>query len=97
MESIIQLEKECYVCGTTENLHCHHTIGGTSNRKNSDDFGLTVFLCARHHSDAHHDPVLNKLFKRLGQRHFELTHTREEFIKIFGKSFIADDVMEEII
>ena len=46
--SIIQQDKRCYVCGTTQNLHLHHTIFG-KNRKKADEDKLTVYLCYEHH------------------------------------------------
>lgn len=46
--SIIQKEKKCYVCGTTQNLHLHHVMFG-KNRKKADEDKLTVYLCWQHH------------------------------------------------
>lgn len=46
--SIIQKEKICYVCGTTQNLHLHHVMFG-KNRKKADKDKLTVYLCWQHH------------------------------------------------
>lgn len=46
--SIIQKEKMCYVCGTTQNLHLHHIMFG-KNRKKADEDKLTVYLCWQHH------------------------------------------------
>jgi glutamyl/glutaminyl-tRNA synthetase len=39
MKSVIQFEKECYICGRTTNLHVHHLLHGTANRKLSDKYG----------------------------------------------------------
>lgn len=48
-KSIMQTKKECYVCGTTFNLHSHHVLFGTANRKLAEQDGLKVYLCWEHH------------------------------------------------
>lgn len=92
MKSIIQSEKECYVCGTKMNLHCHHCIYGTSNRKNSEKYGLKVWLCQEHHTGddgVHHDRIMDLMLKRKAQKHFEKHHgNREDFIRVFGKNYL---------
>lgn len=90
MESVIQNERECYVCGKEYPLHVHHCLSGTSNRKLADEDGLTICLCPFHHEQAHRDPYANDMYKRLGQIYYEKTHTRKEFIERYGKSFITD-------
>ena len=91
--SIVQSEKVCFLCGRTGNLERHHIFFGTSNRKNADKYGLTVWLCGdtchRCGKNAVHQNRLTDLYlKEQGQRAFEKTHTREEFIQIFGKSYL---------
>ena len=93
MESIIQKEKQCLVCGTTYNLHSHHVFYGTSNRKQSEKYGLKVWLCAYHHNmsneGVHFNKHLDSHLKQMAQRHFEARYgNREEFIKTFGKSYL---------
>ena len=50
--------------------------------------GLVVPLCHTHHVRFHNDREFALWFKRLGQLTFEETRTREEFIKIFHKSYL---------
>lgn len=93
MESIIQKEKQCLVCGTTYNLHSHHCLHGTANRKQAEKYGLKVWLCAYHHNMSNEAVHFNKEFdtylKKLAQVHFEKKHgSREEFRKVFGKSYL---------
>lgn len=92
MQSIIQQEKRCYVCGTTYDLHDHHIFYGTSNRKQSEKHGLKVWLCAIDHNmsneGVHFNKKLDTELKELAQRKFEETHSREEFRAIFGKSWL---------
>lgn len=91
-ESIIQTEQECFVCGFKGNLQCHHIIFGNSNRKNSEKYGLKVWLCYEHHEGTHgvhNDRELDLKIKRIAQQRFEEVHgTREDFRKIFGKSYL---------
>ena len=91
MESIIQKERECYICGTTLNLESHHIMHGTSNRKNSEMYGLKVWLCHRHHTGdegVHFKKDLDLMLKQTAQKEFEKTHTREEFMTIFGRNWL---------
>lgn len=92
MKSIIQKEKECYICGTTSNLQEHHCLYGTANRKKAEELGLKVWLCREHHtgdSGAHFDKGMDLFLKRLAQMHFEGRYgSRELFIQVFGKSYL---------
>ena len=94
MKSIIQEKKECLVCHTTYNLHLHHIFFGTANRKISDREGFTCYLCGHHHnlsnSGVHSNRELDLELKKVCQKKYEETHTREEFIKLIGKSYILD-------
>ena len=92
MKSIIQNNKECYFCHTTLNLHCHHVYGGVANRKISEKNGFKVWLCARHHNmsneSVHFNHEMNLELKRLCQKEYEKTHTREEFMRKIGKNYL---------
>lgn len=92
MKSIIQEEKECYVCHTTYNLQDHHIIYGTSNRKQSEKYGLKVWLCQEHHTGnagVHFNRDLDLHLKMLAQEKFETLYgARNEFIRAFGKSYL---------
>lgn len=90
MKSIIQDEKECYICGTNLNLHNHHIFPGNGYRKNSDKEGLTVYLCQYHHEYVHHDFNAMLELQKIAQREFEKNKTREEFIRLFTKSVLDD-------
>ena len=91
MKSILQTEKECFVCKTTYGLEEHHCIGGTANRKQSEKYGLKVWLCHEHHrgnTGVHFNKELDLKIKKIAQSTFECEHTREEFRAIFGKSWL---------
>lgn len=97
MESIIQKDKErCFVCETNANgdywgLDKHHVFGG-ANRKKSEKYGLTVYLCHDrcHLNGVHKYGALDKYLKRLVQKR-AMDHyvwSVEDFIKIFGKNYL---------
>ena len=65
----------------------HHIYEG-SRRQASERAGMVVWLCHDHHMAIHHDEAANLRMKQAAQREFEKTHTREEFMEIFHKSYI---------
>lgn len=78
------------ICHATRNLHRHHVFPG-SNRQRSEKHGMCVWLCFDHHTGdhgVHNDPALDKMIRAWAQTQFEKTHTREEFIKIFRRSYL---------
>jgi hypothetical protein len=93
MKSVLQHYKECWVCKTTYDLHEHHVFFGTSNRKKSEQYGMKVWLCARHHNmsneGVHFNKPLDNRLKKFAQEYFE-NHigTREDFIREFGRSYL---------
>lgn len=88
MKSVLQSEKECFFCKTTEYLEDHHIFFGSANRKCSERTGMKVFLCHFHHTMVHHQIEEDLKLKRFAQEVFEETHSREEFRQIFGKSWL---------
>lgn len=92
--SIITTQTErCYICGATRSIEFHH-IFGASNRNNSTEHGLVVPLCHWCHNEppegVHHNKSRSDALKRLGQKKFEETHSRDEFMKIFGRNYLDD-------
>ena len=92
MKSIIQKNKECYLCGSTQNLECHHLMHGVANRKLADKFGLKVWLCSYHHRDnkhgVHGDAELDLWFKQLAQNVFEIAYSHEKWMQIFKRNYL---------
>ena len=72
-------------------LHEHHIFCG-ANRPISEAEGLKVYLCIPHHVDGqeavHNNADNMRLLRRVGQRAYEKTHTREEFVEKFGKNYL---------
>ena len=90
VKSIMQNENECFICDTKLGLQEHHIFPG-SFRNNSEKYGLKVVLCERHHTGdngVHNFPMLMISLKLAAQLRFEETHSREEFIKEFGRSYL---------
>lgn len=83
--------KHCFVCGCSE-VQIHHVFFGTANRKQSDRLGYIVPLCVRHHTGTegvHNNRLLDLQIKQYAQRKFEEKDgSREDFIRIFGKSYL---------
>jgi len=80
------------VCGKSP-AQIHHVFFGWGNRKNSDKYGYIVGLCLYHHTGSdeavHFNKALELKLKRMCQEDFEANiGTREEFRKIFGKSYL---------
>jgi hypothetical protein len=91
MKSIIQNEKKCWVCGKTRYLEEHHCMGGNPNRKNSEKYGLKIWLCLEHHrgqTGVHNDQTLCDFVHQVAQQAFEKEHSREEFMTIFGRNYL---------
>lgn len=81
---------QCYFCKRKikedEKFDLHEVYGG-SNRTRSMKYGLVVPLCRICHSNV---KIINYLRIKL-QKEFEKTHTRDDFIKIIGQSYIKGD------
>ena len=92
MRSVLQEEKECFVCKTNINLQDHHIFFGTSNRKQSEKYGMKVWLCQQHHTGTrgvHFNRDLDIRLKKYAQSYFEeYIGSRTEFIKVFGQSYL---------
>jgi hypothetical protein len=97
MNSIIpQNEERCYHCGRPlAERERHHLLHGSANRQNSEDYGLTVYLCPACHAHIHANEVFDLFYMQLGQTAFEELMERyeepgprERFRDIFGKSWL---------
>lgn len=83
-ESIITDNMDrCFICGGKK---CDtHEIFGGCNRQKSIEHKLVIPICRLEHSNIKN---YEEWLHRLGQKKFEETHSRAEFIKEFGKSFL---------
>lgn len=91
-DSIIQEDKKCFICGTTNNIQCHH-IFGASSRSYSEKYGLKVYLCREHHTGnngVHFQPKLAQMLHEIGQKK-GMEHygwSEDEFRRIFGRNYL---------
>lgn len=93
MKSVIQEDYDrCFICDSRRWLEEHHIFFGKPNRKLSEKHGLKVKLCHYCHNEpphgVHHNRANDLALKYLAQRKFEETHTREEFMAIFGENYL---------
>ena len=92
MESVLQKEKRCFLCGKLGDLEKHHCIHGYANRKIADKYGLWVWLCTdchRGNDGVHLNRTKDLYLIQLAQKWFE-EHIggRDLFRKVFGKSWL---------
>ena len=93
-KSIIPGDREdmCFLChqfaSSMNPLQVHHCIHGTGNRRQADRYGLTVHLCMHCHMALHDRGEHDIDLERKAQAAFERGHSREEFMQIFGKSWL---------
>lgn len=90
-KSIMQAEKQCYLCGKMTGLSVHHVFGGVANRPISEKYGLKVWLCHECHTGtdgAQYDKLKNLRLKQDAQFAYERTHSRNEWMKLIGKNYL---------
>ena len=74
----------CDNCGKYSQRLDPHEVYGGSNRKRSIKYKFIKLLCRECHSN---ENIINQL--RIDtQKEYEKTHTKEEFIKLIGKSYM---------
>lgn len=114
MKSIMQSVKECYLCRkdadalgycgelSSEGLDKHHVIYGIANRRLSDQTGLWVYLCKRHHNEDH-GPFAVHFNKKLreelckdAERVYLRDHTFEEWMTTFAKNYLDESEINRI-
>ena len=76
----------CIICGSKKE-HLHEVFPG-AYRQHSMKHNMVLPLCVYHHTQIHRDIELSLYWKRLCQQKFEEFQTRDEFIKIFGRSYL---------
>ena len=78
--------KTCIICNKPKN-DLHEVLYG-SNRLNSIKYGYVIPVCRNCHIWLHKDHNFTLFWVRKCQRHFELDHDREEWLKIFKKNYL---------
>lgn len=95
MKSIIQTNKECYVCKTTIGLEEHHCLYGNARKKAEQD-GLKVWLCYEHHRGdmgvhGKNGSDLSNYLKKISELKWLEYYDKDidDFIKRYGKNYIS--------
>lgn len=97
-QAVRQHPGTCYLCQVMDGdcsckmTELHHIFGGPF-RTRSHEYGLVVRLCPYHHRTGGRDSVhgnyeIMDRMHRVGQIMFEETHTREEFVELFGRNYL---------
>ena len=76
----------CFVCGMRKQ-HLHEIFYG-KNRLNSIKHGMVIPICFNCHTRIHNDIDMDLYYKKLFQKEYEKTHTRDEFISIFYRNYL---------
>lgn len=89
--SILNNLSRCYFCGRP--TQAIHEIYFGKNRLTSIKNGFCVGLCAWHHNlggkdCVHENRQMDLKLKRLYQTEYEKNHSREDFIKLIGRSYL---------
>ena len=86
--SIMQTEKECFLTGCTQQLDRHHIYAG-NRRRASEKYGCWCWLRHDLHMELHdRNKELDKMLRRACQERFEEIYSHDEFMAIFGKSYL---------
>lgn len=99
MSKSIMQEKngECYLCKKLSDgmyrpaTERHHVMFGTADRKLSEQYGLTVYLCYDHHrgnQGVHENKDLNIMLRQEAQKAFIKKYPDKDWMKIFGKNYL---------
>ena len=69
----------------------HHIFGG-ANRSKSEEYGITVYLCAYHHrtgpTAVHVNSNTMDNLHKIGQKAFEQKYGHGRFVQEFGKNYL---------
>lgn len=93
MKSILQTEKRCYMCGSVRWLELHH-IFNAYNKKNSEKYGLLVYLCHYCHNEppngVHHN-AKNRITLQANAQKAAMKYygwSEDDFRSIFHKNYL---------
>jgi len=92
--NIRRRKKSCALCGTTHKdaeLTTHHVFHGKRFKPISDRYGFVITLCSECHKRLHGSREWDKKVQKRCQRAFEQKYGRDEFIYIFGKSWLTEE------
>lgn len=95
MKSILQTERECWICREYYNLYTpygleeHHILYGRGRRALSERYGLKVWLCHNHHNEpplgVHFNPETRQELEKAARAAFDAQHGAGSFDRVFGE------------
>lgn len=93
--SILQEEKECFLCGkrTGVKIDKHEAFGG-ANRQKSIEWGLVYYLCRDCHKKADVDISTKKYLHAYARGKFIKKYSKEEFLNEFGKNYLKLEIKQ---
>ena len=87
------LESDFRIYGYREE---HHVFFSGHQRAISEEYGLKVYLCYRHHREGpeavHNNKRHRRMLEALGQQAFEERYGHKKFMEIFQKNYIYEDI-----
>ena len=87
-KSIMQDEKACFITGCTDGLDKHHCFHGI-RRKAAEKYGCWIWLRHDLHMELHDkNKALDRMIERACQERFEEIYSHQDFMEIFGKSYL---------
>lgn len=101
-DSILQRKEEgyCYLCAMLRDdwRACsreeHHIFFSAHQRQLSEEYGLKVYLCSRHHREGkeavHQNQKIRRMLEARGQQAFEAKYGHKKFIEVFGRNYIME-------
>lgn len=96
MQSIIQPEKYCFICGSRRDLERHHCMKGSANRRLAEEDGLWVWLCPLCHRGTYgvhgrEGHGLDLDLKKIAEaKWLRMTgKTKADWIKRYGKNYLG--------
>lgn len=78
---------KCYICKKAKKEDLHEIFRGR-NRQISMKYGLVIPVCRKCHDTIPKSKTLTKKLHEVGQKAFEKEYKSENFIQIFGKSYL---------
>jgi hypothetical protein len=82
----------CELCGRDTHCAHHHVYFGVANRRLSEKYGLVARLCPDCHQNGfravHRCRDTDLMMKRKYQLIFEEKHSRQDFMRIFGRNYL---------
>ena len=102
-DSILHRKEDgtCFLCILLDDnwrvqggLEEHHIFFSAHQRPLSEQYGLKVYLCRRHHQDGplavHKNQQVRRRLEAIGQQAFEERHGHRKFMEIFKKNYVEE-------